>query len=505
MTLSIFGLQHKRKRMALHHPFFLWLILLLTLPCRPAQAASAFTHPLQQAYQEILKLKVEAGQQLLQEELRHHPDNLAALLLDNYPVFLRQVISQNPDTYQAAIAAQEARLEKIRRSREKSPYRLFAQAEIKIHMALCQFFFDDELKATWNIRQAFLLLEQNQSLYPDFYPNRKSLGLLQFALGSVPDSYHWVLSLLGMKADVKAGIRNIRLAADHAHPFQTEATLLYHFLDDMLHREEQAPLAYFLRLAKAQPDNLLFSFLAVSMLQKRKQCDQALAFFQQRPTGKAYLPLTFMHHMAADMYLFRGDYSRSLAENRYFLNHYQGRHYVKDAYYKMYLANWMQHSYSQANEYLQLVGAKGDVFVEEDANAFRFYQRPQPLNFILLKARLHTDGGYFRQADQALIAFDLQQQHPTKDKIEYFYRKARVQHGLLNLAAARNYYQKTLDLSGNLPYYFAPNAALQLGYMALGENNLTQARYYFKKALAYPQHDYKRSIDSKAKVALGAL
>jgi hypothetical protein len=49
------------------------------------------------------------------------------------------------------------------------------------------------------------------------------------------------------------------------------------------------------------------------------------------------------------------------------------------------------------------------------------------------------------------------------------------------------------------------DAALQLGYMALGKKNVAQARYYFKKALAYPQHDYKRSIDSKAKVALGAL
>jgi hypothetical protein len=122
-----------------------------------------------------------------------------------------------------------------------------------------------------------------------------------------------------------------------------------------------------------------------------------------------------------------------------------------------------------------------------------------------MKARLHTDGGYFRQADQALTAFDLRKEQTTKDKIEYFYRKARVQHGLRNLNEARIYYQKTMELSGNLPYYFAPNAALQLGYMALAEKDLVQARYFFKKALAYPQHDYKRSIDSKAKVALAAL
>jgi hypothetical protein len=212
--------------MAPNHPFFLWLVVLLSCCAGPVKGATSFSPPLQQAYQEILKLKVEAGRRLLQQELQAHPDNLAALLLEDYPDFLRQVVSQNPATYEATLAAQEARLEQVRRSREKSPYRLFALAEIKTHMALCQFFFEDEVKAAWNIRQAFLLLEQNQQLYPDFYPNRKSLGLLQFALGSVPDSYHWILSLLGMKADVKAGIRNLRLAADKPHPFQAEATLL---------------------------------------------------------------------------------------------------------------------------------------------------------------------------------------------------------------------------------------------------------------------------------------
>jgi hypothetical protein len=490
--------------MGQHHPFFLCLLLLI-LPGGPALGATALSRPLQLAYQEILKLKAEGARRLIRQELRENPDNGAALLLDNYPDFLRQVVSQDAGTYQATMEAQEARLEKIRRSREQSPYRLFAQAEIRIHMALCQFFFDEEIKAAWNIRQAFLLLEQNQKLYPDFYPNRKSLGLLQFALGTVPDSYHWILSLLGMKADVKAGIRNIRLAATQVHPFQTEASLLYHFLDDMLHREEEAPVAYFTSLAKAHPDNLLYTFMAVAILQKRKQGDQALAFFRQRPGGKAYLPLTFMHHMAADMYLFRGDYSQSVAENKFFLSHYRGRHYVKDAYYKMYLASWMQRNFTQAAEYLQQVGLQGDDFAEEDANALKACQRAQPINYILMKARLHTDGGYFRQADQVLAAFDLGQEQPAKDKIEYFYRKARVQHGLHNLNEARIYYKKTLELSGKLPYYFAPNAALQLGYMALAEKDLAQARYYFKKALAYPQHDYKRSIDSKAKVALAAL
>ncbi|MGV3641871.1 MAG: DUF3808 domain-containing protein [Adhaeribacter sp.] len=483
----------------------MFFTLLLVLPGRPAAATTVLGPGLHQAYREILKLKADAGQALVEAELRARPANLAALLLANYTDMLQQVSSQNPATYAATMQAQEARLQKIRRSREQSPYRLYAQAEIRIHQALCQFLFDDELKAVWNIRQAFMLLEQNQRLYPDFYPNRKSLGLLQFALGSVPDSYHWVLSLLGMKADVKTGIRNLKAAADHPHFFQAEAQMLYHFLDDMLHREEQGPLAFFLHQARSQPDNLLACFMAVSILQKRKHCDEALAFFRKRPQGPAYLPLDFMHHMAADMYLFRGDYRRSLAENNLFLSRYRGLHYVKDAYHKMYLAALLQGQTAKAKQYLDLVQQKGSDFVEEDVLAQRASQTTPHLNLHLMKARLHTDGGYYPQAEEALAAFAQKQGHPTKDKIEYYYRKARVYHGLQQLDKAREYYLKTLEMAGSLPYYFAPNAALQLGYMALGNKEKGQARFYFKKALAYPNHEYKRSIDSKAKVALGAL
>nr|HPI81275.1 hypothetical protein [Cyclobacteriaceae bacterium] len=54
-------------------------------------------------------------------------------------------------------------------------------------------------------------------------------------------------------------------------------------------------------------------------------------------------------------------------------------------------------------------------------------------------------------------------------------------------------------------WYFAPNAALQLGYIARADHNLAEARRYFELALDYRDHPYKNSIDSKARSALDRL
>ena len=52
------------------------------------------------------------------------------------------------------------------------------------------------------------------------------------------------------------------------------------------------------------------------------------------------------------------------------------------------------------------------------------------------------------------------------------------------------------------PWYFGANSALQLGYIAKDQRNYTVARKYFQMALDSPKHEYKNSIDSKARSEL---
>ncbi len=452
-----------------------------------------------------MKLRLPAGHKFLQPELQRNPDNACAILVANYADFLNILISQDESLYKKLRTRQEQRLAAVDALKEKTPYKRYVQAEIKLQLAMCQIFFADEVQAAWNVRSAFLLLKENQKQFPGFIPNRKSLGLLQVIIGSVPDSYQWVFKILGMRGDIPAGLANLHLAAKTPNQFQTEARIYLHFAQDWMNAADDQGPKILTELALENPDNLLFTYLAMSMLKKNKSCDKALEIYQKRPVNNQYLDFPYLHHMAADMYLYRGDYSRSLRENQLFLENYAGRHYLKDAYFKLYLACYLSDNVISAQLYYNGIKANGVTVVEEDKYAQKFIDNADVLNKQLTKARLHADGGYYSLAMQALKHFKPSNKTTAKDKIELNYRKARIFQGLGDLDSAITYYKETIEISGDLPYYFAPNAALQLGYLAMENGNKSAARNYFKKALSYPKHEYKNSIDSKAKIALSTL
>jgi tetratricopeptide (TPR) repeat protein len=91
-----------------------------------------------------------------------------------------------------------------------------------------------------------------------------------------------------------------------------------------------------------------------------------------------------------------------------------------------------------------------------------------------------------------------------KDQAEYYYRKARLAHKQ-NKPEAVQLYQETIVMTGQDNWYFAPNACLQLGYIYQSQNKVKEAEEYFQRALAYRRHEYKNSIDSKARSALAQL
>jgi hypothetical protein len=242
--------------------------------------------------------------------------------------------------------------------------------------------------------------------------------------------------------------------------------------------------------------------LRLAALKRLKQPDAALRAFRARPTGRGYVPLLYLHHIAADLLLYRGDYAGSAQQNAFFLRRYPGRHYRKDACFKLYLAAWLRHDGDGAAHWLAQIDRQGANQIEEDRAAQRFFDERPALNERLYRARLAADGGYWRLAQRLLDGFALTPQTPRVQRAEWCYRQARVYHGQQRLDSARLFYQRTVTVAEDEPHYFAPNSALQLGYLARAASDEKAARPWFEKALTYPRHEYKRSIDSQAKAAL---
>ena len=454
------------------------------------------------AYAELLKLRPEPARALLRPAL---PTAAGTLLVADCIDFTELMISQDAARYARTIEAQNQRLHLLDETAERGPLPAYAAAEIQLHQAASQVIFGHEVQGAWNLRQAYLHMQAVVQRYPAFLPARKTLGLCQFFIGALPPGYRWFLKLLGLAGSTDAGLQNLGLAAQRSNDFQPEAQILLALVQESYYKKLEEPTRLLTRLSTQQPDNLLYNYLTISINKRLHKTEQALAAYHDRPNGAGYMSLAYLHHMAADLLLYQGKYAASERANLLFLQQYRGQHYRKDAAFKLYLAAWLSGNIAATNRYRQQIDASGHTIVEEDAYAQRFFEDNLPLNRVLTRARLQIDGGYYREALATLKMFSNTTALPLRDQLEAPYRRARAYHGLGRLDSARLFYARTIAASGRAPYYFASQAALQMGYLCQADGQINQARVYFQQVLDSPKHEYKNSTDAKAKIALAGL
>ena len=64
--------------------------------------------------------------------------------------------------------------------------------------------------AIFDVKKAVKKLKANQESFPDFVPNKKSLGMLYTILGSMPQQYQGTLRFLGLSGDLNKGLNMLR-------------------------------------------------------------------------------------------------------------------------------------------------------------------------------------------------------------------------------------------------------------------------------------------------------
>ncbi|MHA6249279.1 tetratricopeptide repeat protein [Pontibacter sp. CAU 1760] len=495
--------------MANPHPFFMLLFWLATFPLatQAGPASYALPNQLAAAYRSVLQLKVADGRRQLRGTAFSDPTHQAEiLLLENYADFLEACVVQDQQQLGKLIAQQERRLALLAALSPADAWVHHAQAEVRLQLAVTNILFSNRLSAAWHLRKAFLQYQDNARRWPTFVPTRKNLGVLQVLIGSVPDQHQWFLSIVGLKGDVQEGMKNLRMAATSPNPFQQEARLLLAVVGHTLtpHNGSQF-VDQAIELAKTEPENKLLHFAALHLLQKSNKGEAALTLYRSQLRSGGYLPFPYLHHLAGNLYLYQGDYQQALRENTLFLQQHKGKHYRKSAHYKLYITHLLADNKAQALRHYKLMRSTGIAETEEDKYAAGFEEVKTKETLLLLKARMHSDGGYYQQALETLRGWNPNSTTPFATRVEYVYRLARVYHGLSDNEKARALYMNTLGMTANTAIYYAPHAALQLGYLALEAGKRTEARAYFNKALRFKGHAYKNSIDAKAKLALSTL
>jgi tetratricopeptide (TPR) repeat protein len=122
-----------------------------------------------------------------------------------------------------------------------------------------------------------------------------------------------------------------------------------------------------------------------------------------------------------------------------------------------------------------------------------------------MKARLAFDGGYYDKALELLNAYSENSFDQASDRAEFNYRKGRIFQKTNNFPNAITSFERAIILSENQNWSFGASSALQLGYIFQVKNEKMKAKSYFEKAISYKKHEYKNSVDNKAKAALNEM
>ncbi len=382
---------------------------------------------------------------------------------------------------------------------------LFLLAELNLQRGFCYLNLGQEVNAVMSIRKAYQLTSDCLKKYPTFIPIKKTSGAIQVMIGSVPDKYKWFMSLLGMKGSVATGQRQLTELRNSKSSLSQEATILFFTVKGFINQEFEEAAEGINICLKEQPDNRLLLFIGVNMLIKDARSEEALALIRQIDIQNQGLQMHYIDYLKGEVLLQRGDYLKSIESFQRFIKNYPSISFKKDSYFKIALCYWLLDDSKQAKTNFDKAKVTGSDKAEPDKYAAKQLEEPTLPNKKLLKVRFSTDGGYYKNATSILNSITPSDLINAKDQTEYYYRKARLAHRTGEISAAKLFYQQSIDMTKNNPWYFGANSALQLGYIAKDLKDYTNAKKYFELALSFPKHEYKNSIDSKARTELERL
>ncbi len=466
-----------------------------------------WTPGLQRAYADLQKLDVQSSQQLL---ARESADNGVHIFVEDYLDMLRLVTSDEDRLFTAISNREDDRLDALKKLDDTSPWQRVLLAEVRLHWAFIKLKFGKEVSASWDVIRAYKLLAENQKRFPAFLPTYKSLGTLHVMIGSVPDNYSWVANLLGLHGNVQQGQQELQRAQQDP-TFGLEARLIDLMVRAYVLKFTSADGQNLKRLVFDHPDNLLLHFFGATIEQKNGHSEQALTYLANRPNGKSYLPLPVIENILGDIYLQKSEYADAITHFNQFLSTYKGRNFLKDSYYKLFLCQWLANQPDAvARPLLQKVISVGRTTVESDKAAQKFAesylrQGASANQKILMRARLASDGGFTDSALAYLRPYNEAKFPVTIEKAEYTYRIGRIFQRRNEPDTAIFWLSRALALSEPEQLSFGATAALQLGYIYQQKNDRLRARSFFQKALSFKRHEYKNSVDNKARAALSQL
>jgi tetratricopeptide (TPR) repeat protein len=467
-----------------------------------------FNNRCRQAYQAMISLRIAEGNNLLRAELQENPNNLIPVLLANYDDCLTLLFNGDPREYARRKANLDKRIELIEQGDESSPWYKYSLGALHFQWAAVRIRFNEYWSAGTDFRKSYGQLKDNRKKFPDFRNNQVLLGMEEAIIGTIPDSYKWITSVLGMKGDVRKGTAQIvdflGRRDGSASLMREEAIFYYCYLKFSLLSDHKGVWKYLDESVLDFRNNHLFVFMKANFALNDNKASLAEQVLRNRDQGREYLDVPVLNYQMGIALLQKVD-DDCLGYFQQFLSRYKGKLFVKDALQKMSFYYLSRGDLPNAILYKNKIARNGSAQIDADKQAQRYAENTVLPNPFLLKARLLCDGGYYSAALDQLKGSKASDFPNTGDQLEFNYRYARIYTLMGQPAKAIPFYELTIRTGSNRQEHFAARSALEMGQIYEQQGDHDKAIACYRKCIAMKNHDYKSSLDQKAKAGIDRL
>ena len=483
--------------------FFVLISFIVIAKFSFAEKIYDFNLTCQQAYKEICQLKIKNAIALIEKAKEQNEHNLIPIYLESYIDIIELFFNEGIIEFKKRKDNSDERILKLKKGNENSPFYLFCLSNIYLHKSITQVRYGENMGAAWSARKAYLLIKENKDEFKTFTPNDLIFGTLQAITGTIPKSYNWIASILGMKGSLTNGMRVLKTFVNGNDPwakfYKTESEFLFSYLSFYIENKKEETIK---RIQNSEFDfenNHLLAYMATNLFVNGKQTDLAKQIILNRNKSSEYLATPVWDMQMGYARLHKLELAEAISSFEKYITNFKGNFYVKDVYQKISWAYYLQGNTFAAQKARDAVLQKGNTNSDADKQALKEAKNSQWPNIILLKSRLLNDGGYHIDALALLLNKTINSFEKVEEQLEFVYRLGRINDDLHKEIEAIEYYKQAIALGEFRKEYYAARAALQIGNIYENQLNKTEAIKYYSHCLAMGDHDYKSSLDQRAK------
>lgn len=485
--------------------FYVHLFLLLSFSAT-AGAHVTFTPELKKAFYHIVEMRFEEARKLVKSERHKQPENRATDYLFTAMTCMELFVNEDNLAYEDQQESIDEAIERLEDLPDTEPYRNLFLGEIYTAQAILNGKFKNVLTAAWQFYKAYGFLTENHRAFPDFKPTYIPLGVLYAGIGSLPEEYRSMASLLGFEGSVAQGMLMLRRAYTDisGNPelqfYRPYAGFVYSYVDYQLGADPSlSPEKLGLEV---ESSSFLIYLQALYEVQQGKPA-KAAQWLESRPQGDQYLKFNYLYYLHGKILLGLNP-AKAKRQLETYLQRNGSDPYVKSAYRYLSWYYLLEGRKDKAAEMRNMVYRHGSLNTGADRQAMQ--ENQHPLNAVLIESRILFDAARYGQA------LDILQENEQsrccgspREEVEYFYRMGRIYESLEKPGEAATAFEKVMTVENASPSYALGNSALQLGLLYEQRADAEKARNWYKRSLRISKYPFYEGVHQKAKAGLSRL